>query len=157
MKTYLIALVLLLTATGFTPVSAQSNEASIRKTIDSIWPAFEKHDLEAFSGFFKQSPDLYYQISTADNQVIMAHGWDNMKTMIRGYFQSSPVSSQPATMKTTGSRIRITGNTATVTEEIDVNGALSLHFITLEKVADTWKITAFSGLSYAAGKLIVVN
>lgn len=152
-----LLLCLLLSVALPAAVYAQTDEVAIRKTIDALWPSFEKHDLTTFGSFFKNSPDLYYQVNTPDNRLIVAHGWENMKKMIGGYFQNTPIAAQPATFSATESRIRVAGNTAVVTENIDVNGQKSLHLVTLEKMAGVWKITAFMGESYVADKLIVVK
>ncbi|GAB2558569.1 nuclear transport factor 2 family protein [Spirosoma aerophilum] len=158
MKINLVVVLFLSVISLTTTVRAQSSdEIAIRKTLDGIRLVFEKHDLNAFSGFFKKSPDLYYQIITIDHQVIQAYGYDNMKKMIGGYFQSVPVAATPSPYKTTDSRIRISGDTALVTEGNDVNGDLSLHLVALEKIAGIWKITAFSGQSYKPGSLIDVK
>lgn len=158
MKINLLLALFLSVATFTTTVRAQSSdEVAIRKTLDAIRPVFDKHDLNTFSGFFKNSPDLYYQIITIDHQVIQAYGYENMKKMIGGYFQSVPIAATPSLYKTTDSRIRINGNTALVTEGNDVAGDLSLHLVMLEKIAGIWKITAFSGQSYATGKLMEVK
>lgn len=158
MKINLAVALFLSVASLTTTVRAQSSdESAIRKTLDAIRPVFDKHDLTAFSGFFKNSPDLYYQIITIDHQVIQAHGYENMKKMIGGYFQSVPVATAPSPYKTTDSKIRINGNTALVTEGNDVNGELSLHLVMLEKITGIWKITAFSGQSYKPGTLIEVK
>ena len=153
-----LVVALFLSVSLITTVHAQSSdELAIRKTLDAIRPVFDKHDLTAFSGFFKNSSDLYYQIITIDHQVIQAHGYENMQKMIGGYFQSVPIAATPSPYKTTDSRIRINGNTALVTEGNDVNGDLSLHLVALEKIAGNWKITAFSGQDYKPGTLIEVK
>lgn len=160
MKTLLLSLALSAAALLANPtcVQAQSaDETAIRTTLDAIRPIFDKHDLTAFSGFFKNSPDLYYQIITIDHQVIQAYGIDNMKKMLGGYFSSVPVATTPTAVKTTDSRIRITGNTAFVTEGNDANGEVSMHLVALEKIGGSWKITAFSGQSYEPGKLMEVK
>lgn len=65
-----VLLTLFLSVVTFTTTdrAQSSDEVAIRKTLDAIRPVFDQHDLTAFSGFFKNSSDLYYQIITIDHQ-----------------------------------------------------------------------------------------
>jgi hypothetical protein len=159
MKTNLIlTLILIATALTATTVRAQSSdETAIKKVIEASGMAAAKRDINAFGACFVNSPDLYYQIMTGDQQLILAHGMENMKKMVGGYFQSVPVSAAPSTHQTSDYRVRVNGNMATATLN-DIDGKENSRMqMVLEKADGTWKILTLTGTYYAAGKLMEVK
>lgn len=169
MKTLFISLVLSATALMATTVRAQSDRSAgavsdIRKTIDDSRAAFDKRDLNAFTNYFVNSPNLYYQVSTVDHQVILAHGIENMKKMVGGYMQSHPTPAKAGSFKTTDLRLRVNGNIAFLMgNSLDSNtNEHSQDFLALEKQAGNgstprWKILALTAQYYETEKRVDVN
>ena len=159
MKTNLIlTLILAATVLTATTVCAQNaDEAAIKKVIEASGVAAGKRDLNAFTACFVNSPDLYYQIMTADHQVILAHGMENMKKMVGGYFQTVPASAAPGSHQASDYRMRVNGNMATATMN-DTDGKENSRMqMVLEKADGTWKILTLTGTYYEAGKLMEVK
>ncbi|GAB3642818.1 YybH family protein [Spirosoma arcticum] len=177
MKTLFIVLVLSATALLTTTVRAQSARtapgdrdekrsdrsagaaSAIRKTFDDSRAAFDKRDLNAFVSYFVSSPDSYFQVSTADRQVILAHGIENIKKMVGGYMQSHPSAAPAGSFKTSDLRVRVHGNVAFMTgNSLDsTTNEHSQDFIILEKQGEAWKISALTAQYYETGKRIEVN
>lgn len=137
---------------------------AIRKTFDDSRAAFDKRDLNAFVSYFVSSPDSYFQVSTADHQVILAYGIENIKKMVGGYMQSHPTPAKAGSFKTTDLRVRVHGNVAFLTgNSVDSNtNEHSQDFLVLEKqagngTAPRWKILALTAQYYETGKRVEVN
>ena len=170
MKTNLI-LFFLLTATTLTinTVCAQSSAgetrsetrtsdvSAIRAVVERSRVAFDKRDLMAFADNFVNSPDLYYQILTGEQQMIVAHGTENMKKMVGGYFKAVPTPATPGSYAITDVRVRVRGNTAYITANGQEDKAMSRDFMTLEKTDNAWKITSLIGTYYGTGKFTEVK
>lgn len=94
MKTTLISL--LLSATMLTVLSTRSlaqtsgDEAAIRQLVHHARLAFNKRDLKTFADYFVESPSLYYQVLTPDNQLLMARGWEAMTHMVGNHMKNDP-------------------------------------------------------------------
>ena len=164
MKTNLILLFLLVaTALTTTTVRAQtSEETAIRKVLDASRTASDQRDLNAFTACFVDSPDLVYQIMTGDHRMIVAHGMENMKKMVGGYFKSVPAPATPVVHQTTDYRVRVNGNMATATATMTDGTENSRIQVVLEKAAQSdgagaWKILTLTGTYYEAGKLTEVK
>ena len=175
MKTLFISLVFSATALLATTVRAQSagtapadrpdrDEKAIRKTFDDSRAAFDKRDLNAFVSYFVSSPDSYFQVSTANHQVILACGIENIKKMVGGYMQSYPSAAPVGSFKTSDLRLRVHGNVAFITgNSVDSNtNEHSQDFLVLEKQAGNgsaprWKILALTAQYYEAEKRVEVN
>ncbi len=159
MKHLFITLALSATALMATPAivhaqtaeTANHDDATIRKTLDDRGTAADKRDLNAFASFFVQSPDLYYQITTADNKVLLARGIDNMKKMVGGYMKTAP----PATdsTKPASVNLRIAGNVAFASW----SNAGNQDFLVLEKVGSSWKISALTSQYFNTGNFVEVK
>lgn len=160
MKTLLIVLALSATTLLATTVRAQSaDEKAIRKTIDDSRAAFDKRDLNTFVSYFVNSPDLYYQVSTGDHQIILAHGIENMKKMVGGYMQSHPSAAPAGSFKMTDLRFRVNGNIAFITSN-SLDGTTNEHsqdLLVLEKTGGGWKFLALTAQYYETGKRVEVN
>ena len=163
MKTLFLLLAFSATTLVATTARAQSaDEKAIRKTIDDARAAFDKRDLNTFASYFVNSPDLYYQVTTGDHQLILAYGFENMKKMVGGYIKENPAPAKAGSFKTTDLRLRVNGNVAFLTgNSLDSNGH-SQDFIILEKQggngsAPQWKILALTAQSYEMGKRIEIN
>ena len=165
MKTLFILLALSATTLLATTVRAQSaDEKALRKTVDDSRAAFDKRDLNAFVTYFVNSPDLYYQVTTGDHQLILAHGFENMKKMVGGYMKDNPTPAKAGSFKTTDLRLRVNGNVAFLSgNSVDSSSnESSQDFIILEKQAGNgsgaqWKISALTAQYYEMGKRIEVN
>ncbi len=164
MKTNLILALLLTVATlTTTTVRAQNagtpdrDETAIKKVVDDSRVAFDKRDLNAFASQFLNSPDLYYQILTGEQQMIVAHGIENMKKMVGGYFKAMPTSATPGSYAVTDVRVLVRGNTATVTANGQEDKAMSRDFMTLEKTWGMWKITSLIGTYNGTAKITEVK
>jgi hypothetical protein len=140
-----------------TSVRAQSTETSnpdekvIRQTLDDLSTAVDKRDLNAFASYFVQSPDLYYQITTPENKVLLARGIDNMKKMVGGYMKSAPATT--ASVKPAVTNLRIVGNVAFANWSNPGNQ----DFLVLEKQGSAWKISALNSQYFNAGNFIEVK
>lgn len=135
---------------------------AIRSIIADSQAAFEKRDLNGFASYFLNSPKLYYQVMTGDHQVILAHGFENMKKMVGGYMQNNPKPATPGSFIMTDQRIRVMGNVALLTGDSTDSDERSQNFIVLEKVDGTgsapqWKISALTAQYYEAGKRIEIK
>jgi ketosteroid isomerase-like protein len=165
MKTnLLLALILVATALTATTVRAQSSpetsgrdETAIRAVVEGSRTAFDKRDMTAFAANFLNSPDLYYQILTGDQQMLVANGMENMKKMVGGYFKAMPTPATPGSYAVTDVRVRVRGNTAYVTGNGEESKAMSRDFMTLEKTDGVWKITSLIGTYYGTGKFTEVK
>ncbi len=163
MKTNLILALLLTVSALTTTVRAQttgtpdSDKTAINKVVADSRVAFDKRDLNAFASLFLNSPDLYYQILTGDQQMIVAHGIENMKKMVGGYFKSVPTPAMPGSYAVTDVRVLVRGNTAYVTGNGQEDKAMSRDFVTLEKTDGAWKITSLIGTYYGTGKFTEVK
>ena len=160
MKTNLfLALILIATALTTNTVHAQSSpdEIAIKKVIDASGVAADKRDINAFTACFVNSPDLYYQIMTGTHEVIVAHGMENMKKMVGGYFQSAPAPATPSTHQIADYRMRVNGNMATATMNDTDNKENSRMQVVLEKADGNWKILTLTGTYYETGKLMEVK
>lgn len=160
MKTNLI-LLFLLTATTLTITTARaqssSDETAIGKVIGASGAAVDKRDLNAFAACFVDSPDLVYQIMTGTHEVIIAHGMENMKKMVGGYFKAVPAPATPAVHQSTDYRVRVNGNMATATMT-DTDGKENNRMqVVLEKAAEAWKILTLTRTYCEAGKLTEVK
>ncbi len=165
MKTnLLLALFLFATSLVTTSVHAQSSpetsdrdETAIRAIVEGSRTAFDKRDLTAFASYFLNSPDLYYQILTEDQQMILANGIENMKKMVGGYFKAVPTPATPGSYAVTDVRVRVRGNVAYVTGNGEEDKAMSRDFMTLEKAGGVWKISSLISSYYGTGKLTEVK
>jgi ketosteroid isomerase-like protein len=164
MKTNLIFLFLLAaTALTTTTVRAQTvgtldlNETTIQKVLADSRVAFDRRDLTTFAGYFLNTPDLYYQILTGEQQMIVAHGIENMKKMVGGYFKAVPTPATPGSYAVSDMRVRVRGNTAYATANGQEDKAMSRDFMTLEKINGEWKITTLIGTYYGSGKFTEVK
>ncbi len=172
MKTALLSLVLsAATLTLFTRVSlAQTSgeEATIKRVLYESHLAFNKRDLKAFSAYFIKSPSLYYQVRTADNQLIMARGWEAMTHMVGGHMENDPKDfpANPTPTPSTETRVQIRGNTAWVDETTHWDSGdkkwNGRDLLILEKQADNgsapqWKIAALTSQVYEDKQLVVVK
>ena len=170
MKTLFLLLALSATTLVATTVRAQSaapadrDEKAIRKTIDDSRAAFDKRDLDAFASYFVNSPDVYFQVSTDDHEVILTHGFENMKKMVGDYMKGNPTPVPAGSFKTTDIRIRVHGNVAFMTgNSLDsTTNEHSQDFLVLEKEGGNgsvpqWKILALTAQNYEIGKRVEVN
>ena len=170
MKTLLITLALSATTLVVTTVRAQSaapadrDEKAIRKTVEDARAAFGKRDLNTFASYFVNSPDLYYQVTTGDHQVILAHGFENMKKMVGGYIKDNPTPDKTDRFKATEPHIRVNGNVAFISANSQDTGKEehSQDFLVLEKQAGNgsaprWKISVLTAQYYEVGKRVEVK
>jgi ketosteroid isomerase-like protein len=169
MKTILLsvllsALMLTVSSTG-TFAQKAGDEAAIQKILKEMSDAYGKRDLAGFARYFAQSPDLYYQVLTADGQLIMAQGWEAMNHMVGGHMKNDPDAFK-GTHTLSDTKITIRGNTAWVhyTSHWNIPGqpGVSRDMLILEKQAANgsspqWKIAALTTQNYAEGKLAVVK
>lgn len=172
MKTILLSLLLSAAAltTFTTNVSAQKSgdEATIKRVLYDCRLAFNKRDLKAFSSHFIKSPNLYYQVRTADNQLLMARGWEAMTHMVGGHMKNDPKGfpANPTPLPSTDTHVQIRGNTAWIDETNHWESAgktwLSRDLVILEKQADNssmprWKIAVLTNQTYTDKQLVVVK
>ncbi len=165
MKTLILTLAGLaatLLAAPQTAVSQSGDETAIKAVLDASRAAADKRDLNAFTACFVNSPDLVYQIMTGDHRMIIAHGMDNMKKMVGGYYQAVPAPATPVVHQTTDYRVRVNGDMATATTTMTDGTENSRIQVVLEKVARSegsgaWKILTLTGTNYEAGKLTEVK
>ena len=161
---FLSAIMLTASSTG-TFAQKSGDEAAIQRVLQESRDAFGKRDLAGFARCFVQSPDLYYQVMTADGQLIMAQGWEAMNHMVGGHMKNDPDAFK-GTHTVSDSKITIKGNTAWVhlTSHWNIPGqpGTSRDLLILEKQAASgsspqWKIAALTTQNYADGKLAVVK
>lgn len=126
----------------------KADETAIRKTLNELWTAADNRDLAAFASFFVNSPDLYYQITTADNKVLLARGIENMKKMVGGYMKSAPAAT--TSTKPALTNLRIAGNVAFA----NWSNVGNQDFLVLEKTGDSWKISALSSQYFQPSNFI---
>jgi hypothetical protein len=161
----LLSAILLTVSTATLYAQKLADEAAILKVMNDSRTAFDKRDLPTFSAYFVKSPDLYYQVYTADGQLIMAQGWEAMTHMVGGHIQN-----EPKPLKEMGKlsdvRIHINGNTAWAngTSHWDGpgEGNVARDFFVLEKQASNgsapqWKIAVLTTQAYPKEKLVVVR
>ena len=138
-----------------------ADETAIRKVLDDSGIAFSKRDLNAFGSLFIKSPELYYQVYTGDEMVILAHGWEAMTRMVGGYMKDNPPSND-VKMMASDHKLHIDGAAAWVSAHNDWvlpggKKGFSRDFIVLEKQQGTWKIAALTSQNYAEGKFVEVK
>lgn len=164
MKTILLSLLLSVTTllTSSTALFAQNSgdEAAIRKVLTESGAAFDKRDLTGFASYFMKSPNLYYQVSTADGQLIVAHGWEAMTHMV-GAHMKNDANDFKGEHGASDFKVHTAGTMAwvTATSHWDLPGGKSngSDLLILEKQSGQWKIIALTTQTYADGKLVVVK
>lgn len=145
--------------------SAQTTgeEAAIRQVLHASHLAFNKRELKVFSGYFIQSPTLYYQVTTADNHLYMARGWEAMTHMVGNHMKDDPQDfpADPTPIPSTDTHIHVNGNTAWVDEtthwEGDGKKWNGRDLLILEKKAAGWKISALTTQVYSEGNLVEIK
>ncbi len=132
------------------------DEATIQKVLAGSRTAFQNRDSATFFNYFIKSPDLYYQVSTNENQLIMAEGWKAMTHMVGNYMKENPEPDK-SKISTVNLKIHVNGNTAWVTDGFEGGSILSRDLLILEKQAGQWKIAALTSQQYKPNELIVVK
>lgn len=167
MKTTLLSLLsatLLTISSTVSHAQTTGEEAAIKQVIHDSQLAFNKRDLKAFSGYFINSPDLYYQVRTADNQLVMARGWEAMTHMVGGHMKNDPQEfpANPTPSPATDTHVQIRGNTAWVDatthwENSKQEKGQGRDLLILEKQQGQWKIAALTSQVYADKQLVVIK
>ncbi|WP_221392860.1 nuclear transport factor 2 family protein [Dyadobacter sp. NIV53] len=156
-RLFLVLLIFGIATETFSQTASQ--EEVIKEILTKTRAAFDNRDLDKFASYFVKSPDLYYQITTADGAVLMARGWEAMTHMVGGHMKDNP---EPAKDKytLTDYQIHINGNNAWVNANGNSkNDGLSRDFIVFEKQdgSGQWKVIALTAQAYPAGKLVVIK
>ncbi len=164
MKTMLLSLLLSVTTlmVSSTALFAQKSgdETAIRKVLTESGAAFDKRDLTGFASYFVKSPDLYYQVSTADGQLIVAHGWEAMTHMVGAHMKNvaddfkGKHSASDFMVHTSGTMAWVTATSHWDLANGKSNGS---DLLILEKQSGQWKIIALTTQTYTDGKLVVVK
>ncbi|MFC5408074.1 YybH family protein [Larkinella bovis] len=146
----------------FSPSYAQKtgDEAAILSVLNNSRLAFDKRDLNGFTSYFIQSPNLYYQVYSGNEHMLLAYGWEAMKRMVGDHLKKEPAS---LAGKHTASdfRTHINGNMAWVTSmgHLDLGGEKkeSRDLFILQKQNGQWKIAALTTQEYTREKLALIK
>src|SRR5438128_2053872 len=94
MKTILLSMLLavatLSASTTVTLAQHSGEEVAIQKVLTTSFNAFIERDLNGHGTYFVKSPDLFYQVYTADGQLLVAHGWEAMMHMVGAHMKNDP-------------------------------------------------------------------
>ena len=164
MKTILLSTLLsvacLTTWTTATFAQQSGEEAAIQTVLTTSFDAFGKRDLTGFAAYFIKSPDLFYQVHTAEGQVIVAHGWEAMTHMVGNHMKNDP-NDFKGKHSLSDFRIHVQGNMAWASQTSRWELPAGIHkgsdLVVLQKQSGQWKIAALNTQTYAEGKLVVVK
>ncbi|WP_461041038.1 YybH family protein [Spirosoma harenae] len=145
MKTILLSMLLIVasltTSTTVTFAQRSGEEAAIQKVLTTSFDAFSKRDLNGFAAYFIKSPDLFYQVHTAEgNYGTWLGGHDNM---VGAHMKNDP-NDFKGKYSLSDFRIHVQGNMAWVSQTSNWELPAGLYkgsdVVVLQKQSGQWKL-----------------